>query len=77
MKQKEDILKPDNVGMYHFVCECGGGMAINLTNLNAAMFQDKYFKCPNKLYGKCNRSYSAKILKDKSLFIPPQNFQSQ
>lgn len=71
------MTKEDYQGMYSFVCECGVSMAINGQLLDRALFSGRYIKCPNRLYQKCNKSYSAKYFKDNSLFIPPQNFQNQ
>lgn len=61
----------DYKGMYHFVCECGGSMAINGQLLDNAIFSNKAFRCPNRFYSKCNRVYSATQFKQMALFIPP------
>lgn len=79
MRQTEEKVIPKPEGMYHLICECGAGMANNKTAIDIAVFSSKadqmYIRCPNRLYGKCNRSYSVKQFKERALFIPPQNYQ--
>ena len=79
-KPTEEKVIPKKEGIYHFICECGAGMANNKEAIDNAVFSinaDKmYIHCPNKFYGKCNRSYSVKQFKAKALFIPPQNFNN-
>lgn len=63
-------------GMYHFSCSCGGAMAVNGALLDLAIAQNKedgryVYKCPNRLYGKCNKSYSPEYIRDHAKFIPP------
>ena len=58
-------------GMYHFVCSCGQGMATNGDLLSNAITSGKYYRCPNHLYGKCNKSYSAEQFKEQAHWSKP------
>ena len=81
MNQDKQDVKPDGKmkredyrGMYHFVCECGGQMATNGQALDIAIMGDKYFRCPNRFYNKCNRSYSARQFKELAHYSYPPKF---
>lgn len=72
MVKEKEVAQHPKMGMYHFICVCGGSMATNGKLLEEAIIGNKGFRCPNKLYGKCNRTYSAIQFRDMALFIPPQ-----
>lgn len=69
---RRQMTRDDYQGMYVFECSCGGRMATNGQALDKAIFGGKAYRCPNQLYGKCNKSYSAKHFKTIAQFIPVQ-----
>jgi len=69
-KVKTKMEKSDYWGMYAFECVCGARMATNGQRLHQDIAGAKFYKCPNHLYGTCNRSYSAEHFKRVANFIP-------
>lgn len=69
--EQRKMTRDDYQGMYSFECSCGGRMATNGQRLNQAIFGGKAFKCPNHLYGTCNKSYSAALFQKIADFTPP------
>lgn len=73
-EEKEKAVHPKE-GMYHLICECGAGMATNGQLLRTDIIAGMSYRCPNRLYGKCNRTYSAQYFKDHALFVAPYQMQ--
>ena len=71
-EEKKDgkMNRSDYWGMYILDCSCGGSMATNGQKLSEAIAGAKSYKCPNHLYGTCNKSYSAAHFKKIAQFIP-------
>ena len=73
MDKTDGKMKRENYwGIYDFQCSCGAGMATNGERLSKAIAENLYYRCPNHLYGKCNKSYSAQEFKRTAHFIPSQ-----
>jgi len=68
MRRQEEKVEIPKMGMYDFQCVCGSSMAINGSLLQGHISTGMSYKCPNRLYQKCNRVYSAQFFKDHATY---------
>jgi len=66
-----------NSGMYIFTCKCSEKVSSEIVT-NAALLtkdieENKYYRCPNVMYEKCNKTYSAEHFRKFAKYVPSAN----
>lgn len=62
MKVNENTPIQERKGLYVMGCECGCTIVVPVDRMELNPWLA--YRCPNSFYSKCNRSYSAKFVRD-------------